>query len=607
MRNIICLLITLGLLNSCLAQVLPPGNYVITLADGGKALDADPAGMTSNGGGIRLWDNTGANTQVWTVKQVPGNSYALLLMASGKALDADGPGMYSNDGRVQLWDKRPDGYKTQTWKITFAGNNSYTIVLTDGGKALDAGISSMYSNNGIIHLWDKNGGKTQKWTFKPYVANTNTNSTTTISTLTPMSAVDYALWNKAKNDQQGIMGNDFHGFEDLGSACFERQIDTKSECFTSLPSSLKNALISYLITPLAYLVDLFGGGISSINFWYPQHQTSYQPTNLEYYKRTLSGTLKTSHFSDEPCIYLDEDLNLDVAPDPDYNYLISEGHAPNVNVKARVDNATCPSAFDVVESEIAMRQDVKNTFLRMMSTRLTQKISLYGPWIYDDGHCDQPEIHPAEEIWWADSIKQKNYYCNVFCDASKRFWWRDQMDDGLKIKPWGAPPIKGLFAIAFAIPLAQTVGAGQAFKKFEVSNTADYNVVEYADADKTYNLVYGGKTLVSFIPHNDAFKVSFEKIGLLPGTNNMLGGFLVIETSVGTVTQKTTSLPVTINGLTVNLNFPAGLDVNKIDQQYERRVFEKVEGHYLFTVSETDGMTRPIIIKHNNNLHDLNK
>jgi hypothetical protein len=578
MKKLTVVIIAFMLIGNSFAQVLPVGNYVITLADGGKALDADGPGMNTNGGKVHLWDNNAGTTQVWSIKSVGGNSYSIVLVATGKALDADGPGMYTDGGVVHLWDKRNDGYKTQSWKITWAGNNAYNIVLNDGGKAFDAGISSMYQNDGMVHLWSYNGGKTQKWVFKPAVSNTD--PTTTISNLTTMSDADFALWNKAKNNQQGIIGNDFRGFEDIGSASFERQIDTKSECFNSLPTSVKDALTKYFITPAVYLVDLFGGGISSIDFWYPQHQTSYQPTNLEYYKRTLSGTLDKAHFADEPCIYLDEDLNIDVTPSAGYDYLTKEGHPVNDNAKAKVSGQSCPSSFTSVEAEIALRSEAKDPFLRLLSTRFTLPICLYGPWIYDDGHCDQPEIHPAEQIWWTETNGGIKYNCSVFCDASKRFLWRDQMDNGLKLKPWGAPPVRGTFAIAIDVPLDQN-------EKFEVSHVTDYNVIEYPNADQTYKLNYQGKTLVTFIPHNDAFKVSFEKIGLVPGSNNRLGGFLVIETYVGTVTQIATNIQTSSNGFNTNVSFPPGTDPNKIDQRYERQVFRKVEGHYIFSVSET--------------------
>ena len=68
------------------------------------------------------------------------------------------------------------------------------------------------------------------------------------------------------------------------------------------------------------------------------------------------------------------------------------------------------------------------------------------------------------------------------------------------------------------------------------------NVVPVPDSDKAFDLVYGGNTLVSFVPNNDTFKVSYKNVGLKPGTSNIVHGFLVIETTVGTVKQIATKV-----------------------------------------------------------------
>ena len=57
------------------AQQLLDGNYVITLADGGKALDADAPDINNNDCKVHLWDNNGGVTQVWTVRRLNASSY----------------------------------------------------------------------------------------------------------------------------------------------------------------------------------------------------------------------------------------------------------------------------------------------------------------------------------------------------------------------------------------------------------------------------------------------------------------------------------------------------------------------------------------------------
>ena len=167
------------------------------------------------------------------------------------------------------------------------------------------------------------------------------------------------------------------------------------------------------------------------------------------------------------------------------------------------------------------------------------------------------------------------------------------MDDGTKLHPWGAPPIVGLFAIAFEVPIEthfSTVGG----IRFEVANVDQWNVATVPGSNTAYDLVFGGKTLVSFIPHNDAFKVSYENVGLKPGTSNIVRGFLVIETTVGIVKQIATQATYLDGNQIVSVNVLEGVDPDKIDQRIEAQIFHKEEGHYMFTVTRTEMKTKHI-------------
>ena len=111
------------------------------------------------------------------------------------------------------------------------------------------------------------------------------------------------------------------------------------------------------------------------------------------------------------------------------------------------DDSKSIAEFSLIEAEIQPSGDPHSgtdvILNNAIFARGGQDIAVYGPWIYDRGHCCHAEIHPAEQIWWREDISgtdTKRYTLGVFCDASKRFWWRDQMDDGTKLKPWGAPP-----------------------------------------------------------------------------------------------------------------------------------------------------------------------
>jgi hypothetical protein len=300
--------------------------------------------------------------------------------------------------------------------------------------------------------------------------------------------------------------------------------------------------------------------------------------------------------------FQDHDVNINITPNEKYHNLITNAHRREytdiMSTQWHVslhklgqpdcDSSSSIAEFSFIEAEIQPGGDVHSATAQLLNDRILarggQDICVYGPWIYDKGHCCHAEIHPAEQIWWRDDVSstERRYALNVCCDASKRFWWRDQMDDGSKLKPWGAPPITGLFAIAFEVDLRKTP------VKYEVSNLEHFNVSAVPNGDQTYELVHQNNTLVTFVPHNDAFKVTFENVGSVD--DNKVRGFLVIETTVGILTQKTTRLvipspdphlPPTV------VDVPEGTDVNKIDQRFERLAFEKVEGHYLFTVTQS--------------------
>lgn len=396
--------------------------------------------------------------------------------------------------------------------------------------------------------------------------------------------------------QLGVVGNNFRGSEEIGSACFERESTSKF-----IPNN--------------------------INFWYLQRAPN---DHRPYFKRTLCGTVLKSKQVRIVDTYPDYDVNINIRPDPDYMYLLTDAkpreYTTIMNLqweasKVSIDNlltkpawnwegssgqASCDDPetieeFENIEVEIAPEYWPQNNhpfgrarLTDMALIRTGKKMCAYGVWIWDEGHCRHAEIHPAEQLWWSDPDGTgMKYTCNVFCDASKRFWWRHQMDDGTKMHPWGAPPVKGLFAIAFDVPLTLNDAAiGNVAKRFEVSNIEDYNVMEYPNANQVYLLNYQGRTLVSFIPRNNAFRVSFEHVGLDPVTNSVKG-FLVIETSVGTVTQIATEAYVPSGRNIVKITIPPNSDPDHIAEQYEERFFKKVEGRYQFNIIQTTVTARP--------------
>ena len=412
-------------------------------------------------------------------------------------------------------------------------------------------------------------------------------ATWTITTLGPQSGAEAARWRSA-DPTMGVIGSDFRGPQEIGSAKFQR-------------ASNNIAIPDW------------------IEFWYPNKQPN-DHRQVVYFKRTLTGVITgkltrnwtekftdnqgnvrlisgTYDLSDEPHIanitgtFPDRDLNIDIEPFADYMYLIKDSHKPEKSLEVAMkdlkddDHDPCTDPFFKVESEIHAGNDGNESLRASLQPRVGKQIAVYGPWIYDIGHCDHPEIHPAEQIWWTEVAPDaKVYHLNVVADASKRFLWRSQMDDGTKLHPWGAPPITGVFAIAFEVPidtLRADVGVG---RLFDVTDVSSWNVAPVPGSNQVYNLVYAGKILVSFTPHNEAFKVSYEAVGLRPGTTNVVQGFLVIETTVGSIKQIATK----VDYLGVSVPIPEGIDPDQIDEWFEQQVFEKKDGHYLFTVKQTD-------------------
>jgi hypothetical protein len=380
-----------------------------------------------------------------------------------------------------------------------------------------------------------------------------------ITSLGAQSQLERGYWEHAVTDQFGVIGSDFREAEEIGSAAFER--------------ASNNPVIP-----------------DSINFWYPQMRP--RDHRGRYFKSTLIGTVDDVHLASIGGTYEDHDLNILIAPDELHKYMVTEAHPREytdiMSAEWRLtlhhygqpdcDDDTSIREVDFVEAEILPSSDFNSGVNEGLRNRIAaagnRRIGVYGPWIYDKGHCCHAEIHPAEQIWWReDSDSRTIYHFNVICDASKRFWWRDQMDDGTKLKPWGAPPVRGLFAIAFEVDPPSPISRISSSEVFEVSDISSYNVASIPGGKPIYELTYQGATLVTFIPNNEAFSASFEQVGT--AEDGKIRGFLVMETSVGKLTQTV-----------VDANFPAGTNVNSIDQDNERRVFSKEEGHYMYAVSQ---------------------
>jgi hypothetical protein len=383
-----------------------------------------------------------------------------------------------------------------------------------------------------------------------------------------------ANWDHARSNQMGIIGSDFRGVEEIGSAAFERASNQK-------------------------------GIPDSINFWYPQKQ-SRDHRSIVYFKRTLAGTLLTSHVADISGIYEDYDLNIDIEPSGWCSYLVTDAHpreytaimsaewnlSGNQFGQPDCNDSESIAETSFIEAEINTSLEVSRRLDMILNSALGRQICVYGPWIYDRGHCCHAEIHPAEQIWWSDpSPGGRVYICHLFCDESQRFWWRNQMDEGTKLKPWGAPPITGTFAIAFEAEVNSPA------KQFQIAVQDAYNNVTVHENFKRHHLVYQNNTLAAVIQDPaDLVKVSFEDVGLAGA--NTVRGFIVIEATVGTCIQNPNPIarvPRPGGGGASNpppstefddITLPPGSDPNTVPEELEHLGFRKEAGRLVLIITQ---------------------
>jgi hypothetical protein len=116
-----------------------------------------------------------------------------------------------------------------------------------------------------------------------------------ITVLGSQSDPEAQLWEHARVNQAGVIASDYRGIEPLGSAAFERASNS-----TFIPDSF--------------------------NFWYPQRQPHDHRGADGYFKRVLVGKLREVHIADVDGTYEDHDVNIDIVPNPEYLYLLTDAH-----------------------------------------------------------------------------------------------------------------------------------------------------------------------------------------------------------------------------------------------------------------------------------------
>lgn len=161
----------------------------------------------------------------------------------------------------------------------------------------------------------------------------------------------------------------------------------------------------------------------------------------------------------------EKDWNFLIKPTDLYNKLMLDSaqiyrpvkRKSNGDIKHWYKNAS--NTGYLIEGELTPKLEKAMTWFALPSKKnqptpdVRHKICVYGPWVSEKLHNYRPEIHPAELIWFQDSINFNIHYLIVAQDASNRFANPDRYkgNKAYPWKPWTQKPINGVFKIPFRV------------------------------------------------------------------------------------------------------------------------------------------------------------
>jgi len=318
--------------------------------------------------------------------------------------------------------------------------------------------------------------------------------------------------------------------------------------------------------------------------------SSGQWSPIDGYKRIMSGYVSTYYIREPEFLENDDDVNFEIAPNMEYtylrNYLEERSLSSFQSLKTKVTLqymcknsriASIPSPFTRVNIDELIQAGIlscsQNSFTwnyekfkqyyfkkwhmiyeidihdnehakfypyqSYMPVKALDYLHAYGPFVHDekdhyfDDH-DNLEIHPAEQIWWRNTLANKDiYHLFLMSDNSGRF----------KYSKWQQYPLQGTFAIAFScFKKAQKLSYDI---KFISQKNCSYNSTD----DRKHYLVYNHDTLVSVkepglteifgVQLPDFIDVSFEDVfidknRLDKWKDTLIKGYIVIKSKIGT-------------------------------------------------------------------------
>jgi hypothetical protein len=175
---------------------------------------------------------------------------------------------------------------------------------------------------------------------------------------------------------------------------------------------------------------------------------------------------------------------------------------------------------------------------------INNDVCLYGPWVSDKGHKNQPEIHPVQQMWFTKLLSDhtKEYHLYSMYDNSKRF--NDPTDfKNCSSSGWISIPLVNTFYISFTIPLTagrprpeasspeySQYSLGYYREIYTIEMPSSNNINLYPPESNEFKVDALGKTRIIVKKVNDQYpKVSVSDLWQYKGN---LRGFIKIETSI---------------------------------------------------------------------------
>lgn len=163
-------------------------------------------------------------------------------------------------------------------------------------------------------------------------------------------------------------------------------------------------------------------------------------------------------------------------------------------------------------------------------------VGVYGCYVTDDEHGNQPEIHPAQQIWFRNK--------SISADNNDHYWLMFLQDASDRYGNWSASPIYGQFHIAFKVKPKLRPNAAVTPQTMNLSIASQLDLVTNAFADHNYDcdngyshalVVDGQKLLVVNEPEStdDENKIGVQFVDLAKLPDGSIQGYVQVSLVLG--------------------------------------------------------------------------